>query len=266
MKKKSEKERRANSTKIKARLPTDQMLNPKDFNVRKTLFEKLKTSPIPKGELLDNISLFIDRRLLSQFLFMNEIYERIINLHGVVMEFGVRYGPKTALLTSLRGIHEPFNHNRKIIGFDTFEGFIGGTEKDIPTIIKKHDLSVPSEYETILEEVLTIHESMSPISHIKKFEIIKGNASVTIREYLGNHPETMISLAYFDMDLYEPTKECLQAILPHLTKGAVVGFDQLNDHRWPGETIALKEVLELGKFKICHSKYKAQGAYLIYGE
>lgn len=266
MKKKYGKERRAKSTKIKARLPKDQMLNPKDFNVRKKLFEKLNTSPIPTGELLDNISLFIDRRLLSQFLFMNEIYKRIINLHGVVMEFGVRYGPKTALLTSLRGIHEPFNHNRKIIGFDTFEGFIEGTEKDIPTIVKKHDLSVPSEYEAFLEEVLKIHESMSPISHIKKFELIKGNASVTVREYLDNHPETIISLAYFDMDLYEPTKECLQAILPHLTKGAVVGFDELNDPRWPGETIALKEVLTLGKFKIYHSKYKAQAAYLIYGE
>ena len=39
------------------------------------------------------------------------------------MEFGVRWGQNLITLNNLRGIYEPFNHSRKIIGFDTFEGF-----------------------------------------------------------------------------------------------------------------------------------------------
>lgn len=45
------------------------------------------------------------------------------------------------------------------------------------------------------------------------------------------------------------------AILPHLTKGSVIGFDELNFHAFPGETLALKEVLGLGKYSIRRNRY-----------
>lgn len=34
------------------------------------------------------------------------------------MEFGVRWGQNLALFESFRGIYEPYNYNRKIVGFD----------------------------------------------------------------------------------------------------------------------------------------------------
>ena len=46
------------------------------------------------------------------------------------MEFGVRWGQNLVTLSNLRGIYEPFNYSRKIIGFDTFEGFPSVHEKD----------------------------------------------------------------------------------------------------------------------------------------
>jgi hypothetical protein len=61
--------------------------------------------------------------------------------------------------------------------------------------------------------------------------------------YLENNPETIIAFAYFDFDLYEPTKICLEAILPHSTKGAIIGFDEINSHIFPGETKALMKFL-----------------------
>ena len=45
------------------------------------------------------------------------MYKKIICHHGVIMEFGVRWGPITNLFQSLRGIYEPFNKHRKVIGF-----------------------------------------------------------------------------------------------------------------------------------------------------
>ena len=74
--------------------------------------------------------------------------------------------------------------------------------------------------------------------------------STTVPSYLKENPETIVALAYFDLDLYKPTKECLKAILPHLTKGSVLGFDEVGFHSLPGETAALKEVLGLDKYRI----------------
>jgi len=39
----------------------------------------------------------------------------------------------------------------------------------------------------------------------------------------------------------------------HVTKGTVIGFDELNYHEFPGETLALKEVFGLDKYKIRRS-------------
>ena len=85
---------------------------------------------------------------------------------------------------------------------------------------------------------------------MKKYAIVKGNAVVEIHKYLKENPETIIALAYFDFDIYEPTLEWLKAIAPHLTKGSVLGFDELNLHNFPGETLALKEILGLDKYSI----------------
>jgi hypothetical protein len=172
----------------------------------------------------------------------------VLGTNGVLMEFGTCYGRTAALLTNFRGIFEPFNFTRKLIIFDTFSGLQGTNDKD-----GKHELildgaySTGQGYETYLSEVLAYHESEAPIAHLKKFEIVKGDASETIGTYLRDHPETIIALAYFDFDIYAPTKACLEAIRPHLSRKSVLAFDELNCPEFPGETRALAEVFGLGK-------------------
>jgi hypothetical protein len=241
-----------------------QQQNVKDFKNKQTLLNKLFNNPIPSEEIHSNLGLFIDRRLLSRYLFINELYGKIIGLHGKIFEFGVRYGQNLSLFTSLRGIYEPFNHNRKIVGFDTFEGFVGVDATKDPESSKSGDYAVTKDYNKFLTEVLSIHESLAPIEQIKKFELVKGDASVTLPKYLKKHQETIISLAYFDMDVYKPTYDCLKAIVPYLSKGAVIAFDELNDETWQGESVALREVLGTNKFKIQHSIFRAAAGYLIY--
>lgn len=238
--------------------------NAKDFNNRIGLYDMLKNSPIPDEEIMNNIGLFLDRRILSRFLFIQELYEQIIPIHGSIFEFGVRYGQNLSLFTSLRGIHEPYNYNRKIVGFDTWEGFLDVHSKDDKKRWKKGDFAVPEGYEIFLENVLLKHEQMAPIETIKKFELVKGDASIKVKDYLKNHQETIISLAYFDFDIYQPTRDCLEAIIPYLSKGAIIGFDEINVPEWPGETAAMRELLGSGKFRIVHSKYRANAGYIVY--
>lgn len=213
------------------------------------LVGRLRNSPIPDRELLGNLGLYVTRQTLSRIQFIQHLYALIVPTHGVIMEFGVRWGQNMALFTSLRGIHEPFNYNRRVIGFDTFAGFpaVSGEDGDA---VKPGDYGVASNWMAELDDILQLHNDASPIAHKRKHELVCGDASVTLPRYLSEHPETVIALAYFDFDIYKPTRDCLQAIQPFLTKGSVLAFDELNVAEFPGETLAVREVLGLSTFAI----------------
>lgn len=237
----------------------------KEDGRRSEFYQLYEQCPIPKDRILENPGLFIRRQVLSRILMLNDMYKKIINLHGIICEFGVYWGNNLALFESFRGMYEPYNYNRKIVGFDTFSGFPSVHEKDgDSSIIQKGAYSTTKNYDEYLEKILLYHESESPISHVKKFELIKGDATLTIQKYLADNPETIIAFAYFDFDIYEPTKACLEAIIPHLTKGAVIGFDELNFHNFPGETAAFNEVLGINKFKIHRDVNNPISSYIIY--
>ncbi len=231
---------------------------------RNELIDLFQNSPIPTNELLSNLGLFINRQKLSRILFMHELYKKIININGVIMEFGVRWGNNLALYESFRGMYEPYNHGRKIIGFDTFEGFPSTHTKDGKhNIVEKGAYSTTKNYEDYLDQILTYHERESPLSHIKKYEIVKGDASKTIHKFLEENPHIVIAYAYFDFDIYEPTFECLKAIKNRLCKGAIIGFDELNTKQFPGETVAFDEVFGIGNYTIHRSPISSAQSYII---
>jgi hypothetical protein len=232
---------------------------------RNKINELFINCPIPQNERLANSGLFVKRQDLTKQLFFNDLYQKIVNVHGIIIEFGVRWGQNLVTLNNLRGIHEPFNYSRKIIGFDTFSGFSDVDTKDgSHKIIKEGAFSVTEDYEKYLEEILTYHENECPLSHIKKNVILKGDAVVMLEKYLKEHPETIIAFAYFDFDVYSPTKKCLELIKPYLTKGSIIGFDELNDPQFPGETIAVRESLGLNNIALRRSKYSGIQSYFEY--
>lgn len=211
----------------------------------------LKTCPIPDDEILPNLGLYLTSKNLSRLLFFYEIYQKILNTHGVIIEFGVRWGQTMSLLSALRGILEPFNRHRKIVGFDTFQGFIGLEPKDGRLCkCKDGSFSVPPAYEQYLDSILKIQEQLNPVNQIKKYEIVKGNAIETIPSYFAAHPEMLVSLVIFDFDIYQPTRAAMEAVKPCLCKGSILVFDELGDEYFPGETIALREVFGLETLRI----------------
>jgi hypothetical protein len=220
---------------------------PADANRRSALTKKIRLSPIPDGELSANLGLYLSRMQISRLLLMHQLYQKILPVHGVVMEFGVRWGQNLALFSNFRGMYEPYNYNRKIIGFDTFSGFPSVDDKD-GNRVAVGDYAVTDNYHEYLSDILEWHQADSPIPHKKKFALVAGDATQTIHEYLKNQPETVVALAYFDFDIYQPTKTCLEAILPRLTRGSVIAFDELNCPEFPGETLAVMETLGLGRY------------------
>jgi hypothetical protein len=193
----------------------------------------------------------MNRHTVSRILFLHHLYQQVIDVHGIIVEFGLRWGRDLALFESFRGIYEPYNYSRKIVGFDTFAGFPSVTTQDgSDPAVAVGSYGVSNDYESYLDDVLAYHESECPISHMKKYDLVKGDVAVTIVDYLADHPETIIALAYFDLGLYDPTKKCLQAIKDHLTRGSIVGFNELCHPSFPGETLAFREELGLHHYRI----------------
>ena len=127
-------------------------------------------------------------------------------------------------------------------------------------------LALGDGYQEYLDGVLKAHESLNPLSHLKKYDLRAGDATVELPKYLEESPETVVALAYFDFDLYEPTKQCLELIRPRLSKGSVVGFDELNDPDSPGETLALMEVFGLENITLKRFPHASRVSYFIVGE
>jgi hypothetical protein len=236
----------------------------REQELRRSFLEVFRRAPIPDDELLPQLGLFLNRQTLSRILFMDELYRRVVRVPGVAFELGVRWGQNLALWSSLRGIYEPYNHTRRIVGFDTFGGFstpcVQDGDAEAATV---GAYGVTDDYVEYLSEVLRYHEQESPVSHLERFELVRGDATETVPRYLAEHPETVIALAYFDFDLYEPTRAGLEALLPHLTRGSILAFDQLGSHTFPGETRAVQEVLGLDSLKLIRSRHAAQACYAV---
>ncbi|MBJ13409.1 MAG: crotonobetainyl-CoA--carnitine CoA-transferase [Candidatus Marinimicrobia bacterium] len=247
---------------MKSKIGIKSYKNENEHKVDEKLIDLFNNCPIPQNQILENLGLFLNAKNFSRILFMHHIYDKIKNIQGVIMDFGTRWGNNMALFSIFRGMYEPFNRHRKIIGFDTFSGFPSINKKDGKSdLMEEGNVATTKKYEVYLNQIMSVQEQQNPISHIKKYEICKGDASEKLKDYIDNNPETIIALAYFDFDIYEPTKNCLELIKPRLVKGSILGFDELNDPDSPGETIALMEVVGLNNIKLKRLPFVSRSSF-----
>jgi hypothetical protein len=247
-------------TKIQTRATPDQAAS------RARLAELFDETPLPREELMVNLALYTRASVMAKVLYLDELYRLIEPIPGVIVEFGTWWGANLALFETLRAIREPYNFRRRIVGFDTFEGYRGISGEDgTDDLVREHAYSVSEGYRDHLEEVLECHRRENPMGHLPRFELVAGDATETIGPWLESHPEAIIALAYFDMQLYEPTKACLEAIRPHLTRGSVLALDELAAPEFPGETVAFREVFGLDRVELRRSRYLPDRTYLVVG-
>nr|AXL05545.1 NDP-hexose 3-O-methyltransferase [uncultured bacterium] len=242
--------------------------SPQEKEVRERLTKLLVETPIPPVYLIDNLPVYLRRHQLADLLTMDALYRLLIDLPGVIMEFGVLHGRHLAILAALRGIHEPYNSFRRIIGFDTFTGFPDLAEIDqVSPSAAVGRFAVPPDEVDHLREVLAAHEAGDPVSHVQRAFVVQGDVRETVPRYLAENPETVIGMAFFDLDLYEPTRDVFEAIRPHLVKGSIIAFDELGHPRWPGVTAALRETPGLENLRLRQLPYREQPViYATWGE
>lgn len=230
------------------------------------LAELYRASPVPHDEMIDNFALYATPAAMRRFIHFDRLYQKILDLPGLIMVFGVRWGRDLSTLHGLQQIYEPMNYVRRVLGFDTFAGFPAVTGRDGATAVTRAGAyGVTADYEQHLAAVLAAKLRLGTFDHIERLEILKGDAVEQLQRYLAAHPETIVSLAYFDLDLYEPTKACAELLLPCLVPGAVIAFDEFNHSVFPGETAAAKEVFgATARFRRVPGIGPAHAAHLVY--
>jgi len=234
------------------------------LDAREQLLKLFVNRPFPDEILLTNFGLFSRASALAKIFFLHEAYQLIQRLPGDIYVFGVWLGQDMVLLESMRAMLEPYNASRTLVGFDTFSGYQGISEKDsVSDVIKQEGYGVPASYADYLEKLLAYHRSENAMGHVVRHRLVVGDVSKTAANYVQEHAESIVALAYFDMALYEPTIAALKAIEGRLISGSVIAFDELNDPRYPGETQAFREWINQRDYKIIRSTILPDRTFVI---
>jgi len=221
------------------------------FNIREKekIYSKLKHAHqtiVEKSDIWNWNSLATTTRpSLQRILHLDRLVASAVELPGDIFEFGCHYGASTCILRNLLEIHEPHGH-RMIHAFDTFEGFPDTNPRDKSLTEhenKRGDFKVDiDDYESFLNDILAQlgQLDMSP-SKRPSYTLNKGDASRMLPAFLEKRPATLASLVFFDMDIFEPTSECLKHIESRLVPGAIIVFDELLAFdQYPGESLAFQ--------------------------
>ena len=221
------------------------------FRFRDRLNELYAQSPLNEKDLMFNLGLYVRSSLLVKFLVLDGLYRRFKSIPGTLVEFGTWWGQNLVLLENLRAIHEPFNKQRTIIGFDTFTGYPEAAAMEKGSTQTHDGYQTGLDYQSYLAELLEVHEGNNAFGHIRgNHKLVCGNVEETAPRYFKDHPETIVAFAFFDMGPYEPTVAALRAIKPHLLSGSILLFDELTWPGAPGEAIAFKEVFRDVAYRI----------------
>lgn len=215
-------------------------------------------------EKLQNFTKYVPRQDLTNFLARYELFKKIIDVPGSIIECGVLFGGGLMAFAQLSAIFEHTNLLRKIIGFDTFSGFprLSRHDKSTSRFAHKGGFGINS-YED-LKQCIELYDANRFIDHLPKVELIKGDAVKTIPKFIKTNPSIVISLLYIDFVLYEPTKIALQYFVPRMPKGSIVAFNLINDTmHWPGTTKALLDSVGIGKLELKKFQFSPYTQYFV---
>jgi hypothetical protein len=239
-------------------------------DVTQELSEAFERSPLNVAQRLQTFPRHVRRQDIARFLARYELFKLGIDLPGCVVECGVFTGGGLMSWMHFSSVLEPYNHTRRIVGFDSFSGFTSVHERDRgrydSDFLRVQGLGTPHGLLAELQSLAAIHDRNRPLGHLSKIEFVAGDAVQTIPDYVASNPHLLISHLYLDFDLYEPTVAALEHLLPRVVGGGIVAFDELNCMEFPGETQALLERFDLSQISLRRVGMDPYITYFVRGE
>lgn len=216
------------------------------LDARRGLFEMLNNYRATDDEKERSLGLFIRGSLLARIFAIADIYKMIVDIPGCILDIGTWRGQTAVLCENMRAIFEPLHFNRRIVCFDTFEGYVGFGSKDKATDLHRDGTYVVggTEYATYLQELLRLHEMNNAMGHNNgKHKVLAGDCRETIPGFFADNPNEFVALAFFDVNAYEPTSDAFEAVWRRLVPGGVAAFWQLTRNTIPAEGRVYSETI-----------------------
>ena len=221
---------------------------------------------------LENFAKYVPRQSLARFLARYEIFKLIENVQGSIVECGVQYGGGLMSFANISTICEPYNFQRRIIGFDSFTGFPSIAEADTagdPSRKSRHlkvgGFAAPEAYED-LQTWIELYNENRYLNHFPKVELVAGDFAKTCPTFMKENSHLVVSCLYLDFDIYTPTKLALETFLPRIPRGGVIVFDELNEAVFPGETVAALELDLVRNLRIKRFAFEPRISYAVIGD
>jgi O-methyltransferase len=180
-------------------------------------------------------------RRSQRALTLARYFYKSLSVEGARIECGVYQGFSSLLLAQISKINdEDFTG----VGFhmaDSFEGLSEPTQGDE---IGYQQASSGEKFP------LYSHQGghfATQVEHVKK--LMEGFPDANIHKgwiaaIFSELPETKWSFVHVDVDLYEPTKSCLEYFIPRMSKGGIIVNDDFESPLFPGGGSGWHEVLE----------------------
>lgn len=208
------------------------------IDARKEIFRLMNTYQATDDEKERSLGLFLRGSLLARVLAITDIYKQIIDIPGAIFDVGTWRGQTAVVCENLRAIYEPLHFNRRIVCFDTFEGYQGFSDKDKATALHRDGTYGVGgdDYAEFLRHLLVQHEKSNAMGHNNgKHKVVKGDCRETIPGFFAENPHEYLALAFFDVNAYDPTLQAFEAVWAKLVPGGIVAFWQLTRNTIPAE-------------------------------
>lgn len=187
----------------------------------------------------NNFYLSCSNSRLGKFIIQYEIFKKIKDIPGAIVECGVFKGTSLMRFVGFRDLMEQ-RVPRFVVAFDTFAAFpdarFSKDKKPLEQFLA--DAGDQSISISQLREVLR----RKGVNH--GVDLVAGDINKTVPAFVKKHPRSRVALLHLDVDLYEPTVTILHYLYPLLVRGGILLLDDYGV--FPGETKAVNEYFKGG--------------------
>lgn len=162
-----------------------------------------------------------------------DLVRMIMQIPGDIVDAGAYKGTSTIQFAHLLQTYQP-NSRSKVVSCDTFDAVFPQVRPDEAQSAQDHMTTYDANaYDNLVE---TLNRSQLA----DRVEIVKGDITETLPEYVADNPGFRISLLHCDLDVYPATLATLNAVWDRIVPGGICVFDEYAVQNW-GESDAVDE-------------------------